>query len=77
MSSSSTDYCHELLKKLKILPLQSQHILSLLFVVRHRELFRCNYDVYNISMRYNSHLHLPIANLIVFQKSFLFWNYNF
>lgn len=44
----------------------------LLFVVRNRELFRYNSDVRNICTKYNSDLHLPIAHLTAFHKSFFF-----
>ena len=69
MGSSSRDSCHEMFKNLEVLPLQSQYTFSLLlFVVKNRELFRSYSDVHNINTRYNSDLHLPIANLTVFQN---------
>ena len=56
------------------LPLQSQYIFSLLlFVVKNRELFRSDSDVHDINTRQNSDLHLPIANLMVFQKAVFYF----
>ena len=69
MVSSSRDSCHDLLKNLEVLPLQIQYTVSLLlFVVKNRELMRSNSDTHNINRRYNSEIHLPIANLTVFQN---------
>jgi hypothetical protein len=63
-----------LFKNLEVLPLQSQYVLSLLlFVVNNRELFISNYDVQNFNNRYNSDLHLPMANLTVFQKGVFYF----
>jgi hypothetical protein len=63
------DSCTENFKKLKILPLQSQYILSLLLlVVGNGIYYRVNSDIHNINMRNKSNLHLPISNLSVYQK---------
>jgi hypothetical protein len=46
------DQCRELFKNLKILPLQSQYILSLLlFVVYNKDKFKLNSDVYNMNTK--------------------------
>jgi hypothetical protein len=46
------DSCREHFKKLKILPLQSQYILSfLLFVVNNRDYFMANSEIHNINTR--------------------------
>jgi hypothetical protein len=56
-------------KKLKILPLQSQYILSLLlFVVDNGDYFKMNSEIHNINTRNKSNLHLPISNLSVYQN---------
>ena len=69
MNSSSRNSCCDLFKKLNILLPQSQYLFSfLLFVIKNRDLFRSNSEVYKISTRYISYLHLPIANLTVFKK---------
>jgi len=66
---SSRDSCREHFKKLKILPLQSQYMLSLLlFVVGNRSYFKENLDIHNINTRTKSNLHQPLANLSTYQK---------
>jgi hypothetical protein len=68
-NSISRDSCRELFKKLKILPLKSQYIFSLLlFVVKNREQFKFNSEIHNINTRYNNNFHYPICNLTLFQK---------
>jgi len=63
------DSCRKHFKKLKILPLQSQYILSLLlFVVDNGDDFKVNSEIHNINTRNKSNLHLPISNLSVYQK---------
>jgi len=60
MNSSGRNYCRDLFKKLNILPPHSQYLFSLvLFVIKNRDLFRSNSEVYNISTRYISYLHMP------------------
>jgi hypothetical protein len=69
MRCRNRDSCRDLFKNLKILPLQSQYILSLLlFVVNNTNKFKLNSDVYNInaSQKYNS-CHLS-PNLSLYQK---------
>ena len=68
-NSDNKDSCHNLFKKLCVLPLQSQYILSLLmFVVKNKDLFKTNSDIHSFNTRFNHDLHIPIANLAVFQK---------
>jgi hypothetical protein len=63
------DSCRILLKKLIILPLTSQYILSLLiFGVNNREQLLINSEVHNINTRHSSNLHLHLANLDVYQN---------
>jgi len=63
------DSCREHFKKLKILPLQSQYILSLLlFVINNRDYFMVNSETHNINTRTKSNLHRPISNLSAYQK---------
>jgi hypothetical protein len=62
------DSCREHFKKLKILPLQSKYILSLLlFVINNRDYFMVNSEIHNISTRTKSILHQPISNLSTYQ----------
>jgi len=63
------DSCRILFKKLKIWPLISQYILSLLiFVVNNREEFLINSDIHNINIRHISNFLLPLENLGIYQK---------
>jgi len=61
--------CRNLFKKLQILPLASQHILSLLmFVVQNKNLFLTNNENHNLDTRQRNNLYLPQANLTIYQK---------
>ena len=69
MNARSRDSCHQLFKKLKILPLKSQYIFSLLlFVAKNRDSYELNSEIHNINTRFSSDLHTPTANLTTFQK---------
>jgi len=69
VNSSTRTSCHELFTELQILTLHSPYIYSsLMFAVKNRYLFKSNSDVHNLSTPYNSDLHLPTANLTIFQK---------
>ena len=69
MGARPRDSCRELFKHLRILPLQSQYILSLLlFIVDNKNLFHVNSEVHSINTRQNFHLHQPQANLTLYQK---------
>jgi len=59
-------YCRMLVKKLKIFPLVSQYILSLLiFVVNDGDQFFINSEIHKINTRHSSNLQ-PSANLDIF-----------
>jgi hypothetical protein len=61
--------CHELFKKLNILPLHSQYILSLsLSVVKNIEEFMSNSEVHSINTRHRSDLHPPSIKLTTYEK---------
>jgi len=61
--------CREYFRTLKILPLQSQYILSLLlFVIDNKDHFRKNSEVHHINTRNKSSLHQPLSNLSIYQK---------
>ena len=61
--------CRNLFKKLHILPLPSQYMLSLLmFVVQNENLFLTNNKNHNLDTRQRNNLHLPQANLTIYQK---------
>jgi hypothetical protein len=69
MNAGNRESCRELLKKLNILPLHSQYILSLiLFVVKNINMFKSNSMVHTIDTRHSSDLHLPSAHLSKVQK---------
>jgi len=63
------DSCHQLFKKLKILPLKSQFIFSLLlFIAKNRDLYELNSEIHNVNTRFSSDLHTATANLTTFQN---------
>ena len=67
--SNNRSSCRQLFKKLGILPLQSQYILSLLsFVVQNKDQFTNNLKIHNINTRHNMNLHPPSLNLTLSQK---------
>jgi len=61
--------CHELFKKLNIVPPHSQYILSLLlFVVKNIEEFISNSEVHSINTRYRLDLYPPSIKLTKYKK---------
>jgi hypothetical protein len=63
------DSCRKHFKKLKILPLKSQYILSLaLFVVINNNYFKVNSEIHDINTRMESNLHQPLSHLSTYQK---------
>jgi len=61
--------CRELFKKLNILPLYSQYILSiLLFVVNNIDEFTISSNVHSIRTRHRSDLHPPLPRLTKHKK---------
>jgi len=61
--------CRNLFKKLQILSLTSQYMLSLLmFVVQNKNLFLTNNKNRNLDTRQRNNLYLPEANLNIYQK---------
>jgi hypothetical protein len=71
--------CSELFRQLNILPLQSEYIFSLLlFIIKNKDQFLASSEVQDINTRYNSNLHLPLANLTLYQKGvFLMYKVGF
>jgi len=60
--------CRILFKKLIILPLTSEYILSLIiFGVNNGEHFVINSEIHNINTRHCSNLHLHLENLDIYQ----------
>ena len=69
MGLRTRDSCRKPFKHFRILPLQSQYILSLLtFVVANKSLFQVNSDRHGINTRQNFNLYQPKANLTLYQK---------
>jgi len=61
--------CRNLFKKLQILRLTSQYMLSLLkFVVQNKKIFLTNNENHNLDTRQRNNLYFPQANLTVYQK---------
>jgi len=61
--------CRNLFRKLKILPLISQYILSLMmFVIKNKNQFRVNSEVHNIKTRQHKNLHQSTSNLTGYQQ---------
>jgi len=69
MGLRTRDSCRKPFQLLRILPLESQYILSLLmFVVENKSLFQVNSDRRSINTRQNFNLYQPQANLTLYQK---------
>jgi len=68
MGSKSKDSCRKLFTSLKILPLPSLYIFSLLrFVIKNKDLFSTNNETHNYGTRQHLDFHYPSANLKKFQ----------
>jgi len=65
----STDSCRKLFINLKILPLQSQYIISLLlFMIRNKNQFLVNSEIHHNDTRQRAHFHQPSENVTKYQK---------
>jgi hypothetical protein len=65
----NTDSCRILLKKLTVLLLMSQYVLSLFMLQLTREIsFFINSEIHDVNTGHSSNLHLPWANLGIYQK---------
>ena len=72
MGAGRRDSCRTIFKKLNVLPLQAQYIFSLLmFVVKNKDVFKTNLEVHGLNTRAKHDLHIPVANLSIFQKGVL------
>lgn len=54
--------------KLKILPLPSHYILSLLFVIKNKDRYMANSEVHHTDMRQHLNLHQPLPSLTKYQE---------
>jgi hypothetical protein len=69
MLGKRRDSCRSLFRELEILPLASQYIVSLmLLMVKNRNEFTLNSEIYEINTRQQGNLHQPLANLRKYQK---------
>jgi hypothetical protein len=65
----SRGLCGDLIKNLKVVPLQSQYMLSLLlFVLNNESKFKLNSDVYNMNTKQKYGFHQPSSDLLLYQK---------
>jgi hypothetical protein len=68
--STSRISCRTLFKKLQILTLISQYILSLIwFLSSNLEIYKFDTSVHNINSRHKLKLHKPAARLAMYQRS--------
>ena len=78
MNVNNRQSCHDLFKKLSILPLHSQYILSLsLFVVNNIDKFKSNSEIHSINTRNRFDLFLPAVTLSKYQKELTTQGYKF
>ena len=69
MGCGYRESCRKLFMELKILPLTSQYIFSLLvFVVNNRNYFTPNSAIYDSNTRHKNDLHLPQVTLTMYQR---------
>ena len=73
MDTRTRELCRELFKHMKILPMYSQHIYSLiLYTVNNKHLYNTNNEIHKYRTRYSNNLHLPIVSLSKFKKGAYF-----
>jgi hypothetical protein len=69
MKAKARVSCREIFSKLGILTFYSQYIFStLMFVVKHKDIFTVNIELYKINTRQKSDLHVPLVSLTKVQK---------
>jgi hypothetical protein len=69
MKAKARDSCRAMFSKLGILTLYSQYIFStLMFVVKHKDIFTFNVELHKINTRHKLDLHVPSVNLTEVQK---------
>ena len=65
----SRDSCRKLFFNLQILPLPSQYIISfLLFMIRNKNQFLVNSEIYHADIRQHANFHHPSVNATKYQK---------
>ena len=69
MHAKTNESCRTLFRRLGILTLYSQYILSIImFIAKNRQLFTSNDSIHNIDTRCKLDLHVPSVNLTKVQK---------
>jgi hypothetical protein len=69
MGYKSNHLCRDLFVTLRILPLSSQYISSLLFFLnKNKDQFKVNSEIYHYATRQQSNFHQPSANLTKYRK---------
>jgi hypothetical protein len=63
-------FCRIEFKKLKMLPLMSQYMLSLFTFVVNIDQFLVNSEIHNINIKNSANFHLPQANLDIYQTEY-------
>ena len=70
MDCRNRDPCRKFFPNLEILPLPSQHILSLLlFMIRNKNKFQVNSEIHQINTRQHANLHQLSVNATKYQKA--------
>jgi hypothetical protein len=73
MGIRNRDSCREHFRKLKILPLQCQYILSLsIFAIYNKNYLKLNTEIHNINTIIKSNLQQPLPRLTTYQKGTFF-----
>jgi len=69
MKAKARDSCRAMFSKLGILTFYSQYIFSILmFVVKHKDIFKLNVEIHKINTRHKLDLRFPSVNLTKVQK---------
>jgi hypothetical protein len=75
VGAGNRDSCRKIFTLLKILPMPSPYIYSLvMFVVNNRASFTTNTDKYKIVTRNSLNLYFPLTNNNISKGSTIFWN---
>jgi hypothetical protein len=69
MGAGPTHSCHNLFKRLEILPIPCVYLLSpVTFVVNNYDKFLTNKSIHTFGTRSNDHLHIPESRLLSYQR---------
>jgi hypothetical protein len=70
MGCGNRDFYRIEFKQLKLLPLMSKNMLSLLTLVVNKDQCLVNSDIHNINIKNSANLHLPWTNLDIYQTEY-------